>query len=166
MHINHWCRRTLWLLLISATVSGRLDAAGDPTSTVLGCAGLRDDSERLACYDRLAAQLSASTSLTPAPAAAPAGEMFGLRSNSPAKPPAENPAERKALSSITARVVSLRELPQGGLLIGLDNGQSWVETSDGDLALKVGDAVKISRAAMGSFLLVTHGRGGRVRRVR
>jgi hypothetical protein len=165
VHINHWRQRALWLLLISATVSGRLDAASDPTSAVLGCAGLRDDSERLACYDRLAARLSASTGLAPAPAAAAAGEVFGLRSNSPAKPPAENPAERKALSSITARVVSLRELPEGRSLIGLDNGQTWEQTSGGDLALKVGDAVKISRAALGSFLLVTHGRGERVRRV-
>jgi hypothetical protein len=156
----------LSLLLTLPVASPCLRAADEPTSDLLACATLRNDSERLACYDRLAARLSPHASPAPAPDAAPARDMFGLSGRAPEKEPKKT-IKRSALDSITARVTSLREGPRGGVLLELDNGQAWQELESANLLLKVGDAVHVSRAALGSFWLSTpSGRGARVRRVR
>jgi hypothetical protein len=56
---------------------------------------------------------------------------------------------------------------QGAVVLELDNGQTWRQAGTEDLLVRTGDTVKISRAALGSFWLVTPAnRGARVKRVR
>jgi len=75
------------------------------------------------------------------------------------------PAE---LKDLTAHVVELSPAPAGGVVVDLDNGQRWRQTTfDQDLMLKVGDAVHIRRATLGSFILgAPSGRFAHVARVR
>lgn len=112
------------------------------------CAALKEDSERLTCFDKVAASLAPGTIRdTPAPKATPTAEVP---------------------TRLSAKVTTLRELGTGELLIELDNGQSWrTIPEDARLMLKVGDAVTITRGAFGSFRLATPGnRFARVGRVR
>jgi hypothetical protein len=133
------CAFVLVLLAIGVPTASAAESLADE---IRGCAALQSESERLACYDRAAAALAS-------------GEI--------------SQAERKtrrpdAPASITATVTALRESATDGLLIRLDNGETWrTIPEDARLLLKVGDTVTISRGVLGSFRLATP--GGRVARV-
>jgi hypothetical protein len=163
-------------------------ALGEPIeSRVVACAGIRDTGERLACYDILAASLSASAtsaagadsgaagvgapasatsapqSATHATALAASSAMFGLKGHASSR----GVMTRDSLNSIKARVTQLWERSTGGVQVELDNGQTWEQLGSRDLQLKAGDPVRITRAALGSFWLTTPSRvGTRVRRLR
>ncbi|HZF17517.1 MAG TPA: hypothetical protein VE046_16410 [Steroidobacteraceae bacterium] len=152
------------------------------------CAAIDDPVARLACFDaafprppHATAPAAAPTSASaPAPKpAAPAAvavkptsdaEKFGLSNKQKtaleAKPgePAATPAPT---TTTTAGVKTVRKLPSGYLLIGLDNNQLWQQTEiDALVVLLPGDRVQIKQASMGSFLLVTPAHySTRVRRV-
>jgi hypothetical protein len=136
----------------------------DTTSTVLACAALPKDFERLACYDRLATQLRAKAAGEPATTRpAGAGEVFGMTPAAEADKKGTGAAE---LKSITAHVSSWREAAAGGILLQLDNGQTWQQVDSSKLTVSAGDTVTISRAALGSFWISTPSHyGARVRRV-
>ena len=84
------------------------------------------------------------------------------------QPTAEKPARPAPPSTTTARVAALRETGAEGLVIELDNGETWrTIPEDARLLLKVGDTVTISRGVFGSFRLATSGnRFARVNRVK
>ena len=136
----------------------------DTTSSVLMCAALPKDFERLACYDRLATQLRAKAGGKPATTkSAGAGEVFGM---TPAAEAEKKGAAATELKSITAHVSSWREAATGGVLLQLDNGQTWQQVDSSKLIVSAGDTVTISRAALGSFWISTPSHyGARVRRV-
>jgi hypothetical protein len=142
-------------------------AATDPLHPALrDCAVLKASAERLACYDRVVARLAAGVEAISASSSAE--QMFGMADGLPQEDRSENAKRREQLSSITARVQSLRTLEDRTLLIELDNGQLWRQrSSDVTLALREGDEVTISRAALGTFRLTTPARRfARVNRVR
>jgi len=142
--------------------------AGEPEGNTLAdevrvCATLGSDSERLLCYDRLAATLAPGPDAGPAREAAPvsAQRMFGLRRSAPEQPPAGS-AHAVRLDSITARVSAL-SVSGGSPVLELDNGQVWRVLEGEQWLVRAGDAVVISRAAFGSFRI--RAPGGRVARV-
>jgi hypothetical protein len=60
------------------------------------------------------------------------------------------------VTATTAAVRTVRKLPSGYLLIGLDNDQVWQQTEiDSHVWLQPGDRVTIRRATLGSYLLDT-----------
>jgi len=70
---------------------------------------------------------------------------------------------------LTAKVTELSSLPNGGLVLTLDNGQIWQQkTADRAMHVKVGDQVTIKRGVLNSFLLTSDTNKGsmRVARVR
>ena len=70
---------------------------------------------------------------------------------------------------LTAKVTEVATLPNGGLMLTLDNGQIWQQkTADRAVRVKVGDQVTIKRAVLNSFLLTSDASKGsmRVARVR
>lgn len=143
-------------------VSAGAGAQGTLESRVLGCAGIQSRTERLACYDGLAAELSGAKSGPQSPQADAAEATFGLKAGSGV--PA---AKRDTLHFITSRVRQIQARGDGGVLLVLDNGQTWEELGSSDLELNAGDRVRISRASLGSFWLTTSAHlGARVRRVR
>jgi len=151
------------------------------------CAAIDDPTARLACFDaafprasRTSPPRSAVTPAAPAAPAAAAAAAAGVAADEPASEARKfglsvkqrqaiepKPAQAE-LTTTTAAVKTVRRLPPGYLLIGLDNDQVWQQTEiDSRIWLKVGDQVTIRRAALGSYLLDTPGHySTRVRRLR
>ena len=92
-------------------------------------------------------------------------QKFGLSTKQRAALEAK-PAE-PAPTETTAAVRTVRRLPTGYLLIGLDNDQVWQQSElDSLIRLQPGDQVTIRRASLGSHLLVTPAKySTRVRRI-
>lgn len=154
-------------VLIAFGASAQSTEAPDPLHPSLrACAVLKDDLERLACYDR-AVETIASGAATNAPAATPQ-DMFGMDPELSRETSKQEPVKRETLPEITAKVTGVRTSAIGQTLIELDNGQVWQPTEEKrTLVIKAGDSVTISRAALGTFRLVTSDkRSARVKRVR
>jgi len=135
--------------------------------TVRACAALRSDTERLACFDRKV--VPAATGVTASTTSPSQEEMFGMSSGvagADAEPPPPSADKPESIDEITAQVASLQALARGERVITLDNGQVWQTVDTAELLIKPGDSVTISRAALGTFRLVTSShRTARVKRV-
>jgi hypothetical protein len=157
-------------------------AAAADQSKGAECAALDDPAARLACFDAAFPRAPRTSSPKPAAAAvaadkpvaataAAADEPVAAAVVAPDKPASETqkfglsskqraaleakPAEPAPVAT-TAAVKTVRRLPSGYLLIGLDNDQVWQQTElDSQIRLQPGDQVTIRRASMGSHLLVT-----------
>ena len=174
---------------LGAVAFGSVHAAEPsvPMSALKKCADIVSIQERVACYDQLAerpakSERTAATSersttsdhpataaaappatAAAAPSATPAAapkEAFGLYSaEHPAAPPAK-------VAGITAKIVSIGTGSSGHPIVTLEGDQVW-ELDAGDPLLKSGDAVKIERAMLGSFIMTTPtGRTHRLHRLR
>lgn len=156
-------------ITIPVAIGTSIAFAQQPTvpASVLACAALGQDVERLACYDRAIAALRSGGTDAAAAAAASPEQLFGVRGQLTQRPRAEKPPDRQDLRTISARVSRLGA-SEGAPWIELDNGQVWrVLSGDAVTLLHVGDTVAISRAAFGSFRLSTaNGRFAKVNRVR
>ena len=144
------------LILQSATAAEPLPDA------IKSCATMRNDTERLACYDRAVAHIESGE-------AAPSKEnMFGANTAlaTPKKPERETQGED--LQQITGKVVAVSHAEGGSVILTLDNGQVWrQQDSDATLVIEIDDSVTISRASLGTFRLTDkRGRSARFRRVR
>lgn len=154
-------------IAILLSSSAAMAAQREPSqleATLNICAGLRNNTERLACFDRTVMQLHAdSADAKPADIAPEA--MFGVSKQARGAAPADVP-DRQELASIRSSVTGLRQAADGSLLVELENGQTWRQVDSRPLALKVGDTVTISRAAFDSFRIASpDNRFGRVQRV-
>jgi hypothetical protein len=158
MRIAFFAAAAMTLAPVPAAPETDLEAA------IRTCAGLRSGTERLVCYDRIAARLASGSDDASALDVAPEA-MFGLAADSAGPVPAQ-PDNRADLSAISARVQTLGQAPDGSLYIHLENGQTWRQLDARNLGLEAGDTVTISRAAFNSFRIATRdNRYGRVRRV-
>jgi hypothetical protein len=152
----------------------------DMAAALKECATIRGPTERLACYDQLAARTAPPTvtpsavtpsAITPSapvgtgasPAAqqapvATSKESFGLYA-------AEHPKAPKSDSSHTAKILELGMSSSGRPTVALEGGELW-ELDAADPLLAEGNSVIIKRAALGSFLMTTpSGRTHRVHRL-
>jgi hypothetical protein len=116
-----------------------------------GCAAIAADAQRLACFDRLAAQSAAGKAPAAAAVAAPVAPAaaqpppFGLyKSEHPA------PVEQE----ISAKITAFGRRADGKPTIALEGNGLW-ELEDSDPLMAVGDVVTIKRSALGSFMLTT-----------
>jgi hypothetical protein len=141
--------------------SAQIGAASHP------CAEQSDPQARLVCYD------AAFPPLTAEPAQIESEEEieqrvredFGLGSSEIQRRRPELATDPE-IEDIAAAVTRVSSLPGGQRLVVLDNGQSWrvIEGSSRG-PLRNGDSITITRAALGSFRLITPaGVGLRVRR--
>ena len=153
-----------------------LPVSATDTGSPQQCASVSDDVTRLACYDRIFRSGTAPGAVaepTASAAAAPAASVatnpkddFGLtdaakRARDPEKAKVQMP------ESITEKVASVGHRPTGELVVTLANGQVWVQIESGSRAqVGAGQTVRIEKAALGSYLLVTpKGIATRVRRI-
>jgi hypothetical protein len=148
------------LLALGATTA----AAADRLAPLLACRALADAAARLACFDRESAALApvaAKPELSPE-------QKFGLDPRVLAAKEAEQGQPRADVDAVDAKLSALRAGADGRYVFTLDNGQAWRQLQPGsDLLLKAGDAVRITRGALGSFLLTAPGqRSCKVTRVR
>ena len=157
-------RVTLAAAIVLGTVAARTHAADAVPASLLACTSVKKNSERLACYDQTIERLSSDSSDAAAPERS-AEAMFGAQAA--ASRGSAPTVEREELTSVSARVTALRHDASGALLIDLDNGQQWRQTSGSNLPLlEIGHAVTITRAALNSFRMSTpSGRALKVKRV-
>jgi hypothetical protein len=139
------------------------------------CRGLTDDDARLICYDAAVDRSRNSGYSRSAPAAAPAPaqpaaaaagtaaatgaatelsqeDLFG-KTVDEVQQTVEEATGSERIDSLNATVSKLQEYSYGRVLITLDNGQVWKQVDSSNLRLRVGDAVDIERASLGSFML-------------
>ena len=153
----------LAIALTAALLPGA--AATDVVPPALrACASVKKNSERLVCYDQAIERLSSDPAAADAPQRS-AEAMFGA-SSARSKEPAGS-IEREELTSVSAHVTALSRDGSGALIIDLDNGQQWRQTSGSSSPLlEVGHEVTITRAALNSFRMSTpSGRALKVKRV-
>jgi len=184
----------LWTALGLAgvtVVAGAAQPGAVPQSALQTCASIAPDSDRLACYDRLAGRAvpsaaaplvrASATAAVPAVATTPAPvAVVPVATASPAAPvpvappqaafglyEAEHPKPPPvALTrSLEARVLGLGRTTAGRMSVSLEGGAVW-ELDQADPLLAIGDTVTLTRAAFGSYLLHTPtGRTHRVERL-
>lgn len=138
--------------LVAAFFLASSAIAGD--QALLECRSVKNDIQRLACYDRLADRLAAAPEqpARTAPKAAPPSpeQSFGLRPEGP--------------SEIWATIDEIRTGRRGARTFVLDNGQVWQEKIlERGLQVREGDEISIRQGAFGSYRL--HGAGNRHTRV-
>lgn len=147
------------LLVVSALAANALAVnalAAEPAEAPgARCVSIGDDRARLACYDEAHARKAAPVDATVA---------FGLTEQRERE---REDAAEESVAQISAKVEQVRVKPRDALVLTLDNGQVWQQTSNfGSLTLRAGDGVRIKRAALGSYLLYPPNGGSvRVRRL-
>ena len=184
-------QRFSWVL-VGVGFLGCATAADVLPPSLHACMKETDATRRLACFDHESAVLAGESApiakqadpapvrpAAPAPtapvasAAATAGavaattqsatDKFGYK-GSIAREEIDKKKEAEEASQLTSRVTAVSTVPNGGLLVTLDNGQVWQQkTADRPLHIKVGDQVTIKRATLGSFLLTSDTVNGSMR---
>lgn len=101
------------------------------------CAKVKNNTERLACFDAI-------TLPQVIPPVKQAQKEFGIKEK--AKP-------KEQITSLTATVAKVKKSSRSGLTITLDNGQVWKQIGDTRFKLNSGDRIKIETGAFGSFKL-------------
>jgi hypothetical protein len=157
--------------------------AAEPLAGVLACRAITDATARLSCFDRESAGLEAKVAaaavpvaVVPAPVAAqrpppppldPKKE-FGLPEKTVATQEVAAGTRAADTSAIDAHVLGFAQGADGRGVFTLDNGQIWRQVnSTGEMLIRNGDPVTISRAALGSYWLqAKSGRGCKVSRLR
>jgi hypothetical protein len=173
-------KNALAVLAVTSCIVPLCRAATPPPvpESLLACRKLQDDGERVRCYDAQIAKLAApgagsaparAAQTAPEPAAATPGAAtaaassaarFGEETLPPAaQPKSRLPEETALLSSITA----LRKASSGTYTISLSNGQIWRQEESSQVAqfLRVGDDVRIEKAALGSYHMSTSSTGAK-----
>lgn len=164
------------ILAVTLPAAASADALRDELRV---CRDLPDNDARLICYDAAVDRSRQSTYSRPAPAAEPSPpaapaepaaataatgaaaslsqeDLFGKTSDEVERTVEEATGDER-IDSLNATVTKLREYTFDKVLITLDNGQVWKQIDGSRLRLRVGDAVEIERASLGSFMLRKQG---------
>jgi hypothetical protein len=149
---------TIALCLLASTAR-----AAELPASVARCKAIADDTARLACYDAAtgrsdagyitASSASAAAGAASASAAQP-GPVAAAGSTTPSPP-----AEAKPAKSFESRIRAATRLPAGAWVIALEDGTSWIQADSSQewTQFKAGDAVVVSRGAMGAWFLKKSG---------
>lgn len=171
-------------MVLLVSVSGAwADDYGDVLRAMDSCAGMTDNAQRLACYDKISPQVKAEIARMPRTAPPTEaeqkswfgfdfGNLFGSEPNQQSTPekfgaenlPAPPPKPGEApppepIDSISAKVTDFAFTPFGKFIVFLDDGQVWRQLEgDTDKAnFSKNDKVTISRGLIGSYNLVIDG---------
>lgn len=144
-------------LFVAIAVYSMSYVAAEPS--LESCANIKDDTDRLSCYDNLYKATKPEDSMVqktiPAQskqAAVP--ENFGLKEKLNSSTP----------QGVSAVIKSISALNNGRVSISLDNGQTWRSNDDpGRLRLKPLTKVTITESRIGGFVLKAEGQKGFVR---
>jgi hypothetical protein len=180
-------------VLIGVGFCGCAAAVDALPPSLRACMKESDATRRLACFDRESAVLAGESApvahqveqAPPRPAAtapaAPAAsaaatagaaaattqtatDKFGYRGNIARADLDKKKEWEQGSEELKAKVAEVSTLPNGGLVLTLDNGQVWQQkTADRGMRIKVGDPVTIKRAVLNSFLLTSDNNKGSMR---
>jgi hypothetical protein len=137
-------RRVLAGLLLTGASSWPLMAAPSGLPDALqACTQERDDSRRLACYDREIPRLAATPD-----------KSFGLSAEQARKLEAPGARDKPRPQILSSIVSAVSERADGREVITLANGEIWVQGEAwSTFPLSVGDTITIKPGALGSFHL-------------
>jgi len=181
-------RRNAFLAVALSSVLVSPVLAQDLPQSIMDCAAIQPESNRLACFDREVARHKpvpatvaptqvapvASAPATPVVAATPPQnaktkeDEFGVSGQLARKRKEAEQKTEAPLAELRAAIVKIRTKAYGERVFELDNGQVWEELEKKyALSIKAGEQVHIKQGAIGSFfLLADSGATTRVRRVR
>jgi hypothetical protein len=140
-----WLNRRAFVgLLLSCAASWRALAGPSGLPDALqACTQERDDSRRLACYDREMPRLAATPD-----------KSFGLSPEQARKLQAPEARDKPRPQILSSTVSAVKERSDGRKVITLANGETWVQGEAWSaFPLSVGDAITIKPGALGSFHL-------------
>lgn len=158
-----------------ALVAGSALAADATLESARRCLQVKDNLERLTCFDRAFAGASAPAGqasepvqvvvpdAAPVVAARAPEASFGEES---VKRKASERATPEGPSSITAKVTAVRETRKDLFRLTLDNGQVWQQMEMVNLfTVAVGDTVQIEKGSLGGYRMArtSNGRSAWVR---
>lgn len=156
-------------------------SADDAVSGLRACRALTDQTARLACFDRLAAQYDVPTPVTQAappaaPSAAPGVAQSAPQPAAKAVPefggerlarPDDTPRPEESMTAVVAKA-SLNAI--GHFTIALDNGQIWrqLDSDTANARFRGSDRVKITKGFLDSYSLAIEGQWGtyKVKRIK
>jgi len=151
-------KNALVIVAVASCIVPWCRAASPPPvpQSLLACRKLQDDGERVRCYDAQIAKLTGET-----PAAARSAPTTITAASAPAAqfgaetlPPAAHPQNQlQADAALVSSITALQKSGSGMYTVSLANGQVWRQEESSQLAqfLRVGDAVRIEKAALGSY---------------
>jgi hypothetical protein len=148
---------------VGQAASNAAQAAG--VRAVLQCRQVADEHQRLACFEKAAAELERSAVAQAAPRAQAAPADAAVASGRFGLPAVRSDEPEEALRGVVRSVRSTRE----GWLVTLDDDSVWQQADARTSAIdpEVGKAVTIRRAALGSYRLMLNGKiGFKVQRIR
>jgi hypothetical protein len=147
-------------IVIGIALIGIAETVLAADSTTHPCASVRDDTERLTCYDQVFGKPAEPVAATPK-------AQFGFTEQEVARNTGQS-AGSTTPSSVRATITSLDRRRDGKFVVTLDNTQVWSQSEFNSQAdVDIGDTITVRRGALGSYLLVTKaGIGTRVRRVK
>ena len=146
--------RKAWILL-AATCLPALAGTDTVSDGLRHCAGETDQTQRLACFDALAAALPKVQA-----------DKFGMTADIAHKrAPTEDYGSKSEV--LTGKIRALRQGSRGELIFTLDNDQVWRQDQpSANISFSVGETVRIEHGALSSlWLAADHGRKTKVKRV-
>ncbi|GAC32960.1 hypothetical protein [Paraglaciecola polaris] len=154
--------------------------AHDLASELRACQAKTDSALRMACYDQLST--TNSSSQTQAPIASPPSVQTPPPSAKvPATKPvaAENQVSRDTqiknfglakviepedkVQKVSTSVTDASKDPYGKLIVTLENGQVWRQTSNSTLRIKTGDQIYVEEGMLGAYFLSKESSNKRIR---
>ena len=166
-----------FIAVVTISVVGQAALAEDAsasTAAVYACVGLKDDAERLACYDSAVGRLKQAeeagevTTVSREDIEEVRRESFGF--SLPSLPRLALPSlggDEEKLNRITVAVDRVRADAFGKAIVTLENGQVWRQIDDTRvLEIRRGaEMAEIRRASLGSFKMkLDDGRSFRAKR--
>lgn len=166
-------------LTAAVTAAGGVAASkekgvGEPpvVQRLLDCRKLSGDAERLACYDKTAAEMESATasgdlvSIDRAQRRAARRQAFGFAL--PTLSFLEHGEKSGELSHVTATVKNAYRGAEGEWVVELDDGATWRQTEAQEIGRtpRPGSKVEISKGMLGSFFMTIDGQGaGKAKRI-
>jgi len=128
--------------------------AAEMPASIARCKAITDDTARLACYDAATGRSDAGYITASSAGAAAAAANAGA-----AQPGTAVAAATKPANSFESRIRTATRLPAGTWVVALDDGTSWIQADSSQewMVFKAGDAVVVSRGAMGAWYLKKSG---------
>ncbi len=161
------------LVTLSCLVTGLLssNAFAKVNKSVIdelsNCAHLKNDMQRLACFDTLVKAAVTVRKTTKKTESAPELVVLGIPPQAKkvqqivntkqiedfSKEHIKIPTKDRGPDTITATVSKTKKLLRGQWVIYLENGQKWEQKDSNKIKIKVGDSIRLTKASLGSVYL-------------
>lgn len=152
------------LALLASPVAAADKDDGPPPpvfQAVLDCKAIADPAARLACYDKAVGEMDAARAakdLVVTDRATVREARRGLFGLSLPRLKLFGGSESEEVTEIESTIAAIRSAPDGNPVFTLADGARWKQTEGRNTFPKVGHAIRIRQAAMGSYMANINGK--------